>query len=361
MTLSKPNFILLVLGMIIYVADLGVDFWVTIRYFQNGQLVHGFLTMGFVLLASLVVQCFSYTWFEDDGDPGKPPCSLFLHCLQCGIFTRYYIALRTGHKVVFGKQKDDTQVGVQAVTDLSMLRLFEAYVEGLPQLVLQAYILMESPAVSFSQYASVTISCCAVSLTTVDYQIYLRKSLPHKEKLAGLRPKLTLLLYKLLTLTSWALSIALLALANLWAVPIALGSLWILGLAWAWRQSTDFCHSPRMEVLYRAVVGFILVFTFLNVKGERTRWAMTGYYVTRVLATAGILFWFWLGGPVPGQWHFFGGVTLAVILTLCLGLVFLVVYYGSFHPNRFPERNGGDEVDGIGPEREPGMRYRLML
>lgn len=91
MKYTKLNFMMSVLGIIIYVTDLIVDIWVSVRFFYEGQYVFGILTVSFMLFGTLVVQCFSYSWFKDDlKESGQESqlCFLLLHCLQGGVFTR---------------------------------------------------------------------------------------------------------------------------------------------------------------------------------------------------------------------------------------------------------------------------------
>ena len=71
--------------------DLIVDIWVSVRFFHERQYVFGVLTVSFMLFGTLVVQCFSYSWFKADlKEAGQEShhCFLLLHCLQGGVFTR---------------------------------------------------------------------------------------------------------------------------------------------------------------------------------------------------------------------------------------------------------------------------------
>uniref|UniRef100_A0A8D1FA56 XK-related protein n=1 Tax=Sus scrofa TaxID=9823 RepID=A0A8D1FA56_PIG len=90
MKYTKLDFVTSVLGIIIYIIDLIVDIWVSIRFFHEGQYVPGVLTVSFVLFGTLVVQCFSYSWFKADLKKAGQEiqhCFLLLHCLQGGVFT----------------------------------------------------------------------------------------------------------------------------------------------------------------------------------------------------------------------------------------------------------------------------------
>ncbi|XP_064410270.1 XK-related protein 9 [Latimeria chalumnae] len=241
-----------------------------------------------------------------------------------------------------------------------MLRLFETFLESAPQLVLQIYILTEQRRGSPLQYASIMTSFCSISWAAVDYQRLLRKSLPHKKKLVCGLPVTTYLLYKLLTLTSWTLSIALLTAVNIYAAAILMGLSWIIGIIWASKQNTTFCTAKCMEFFYRTVVGIILLFTFFNVKGEKTKISVSLYYAVRVLQTIAILTLCWNWKPSITETAYFMPISISVVLGLGLGLICLVLYYGFCHPHTpDAEERISDEVDG--QKREKVHRIRNFI
>ncbi|XP_004637596.1 XK-related protein 9 [Octodon degus] len=372
MKYTKCNFMMSVLGIIIYITDLIVDIWISVKFSLEGQYVFGVLTLSFMLFGTLVAQCFSYSWFKTDlkkAGQENQHCFLLLHCLQGGVFVRYWFALKRGYHVAFkhsGKtnnfmdeQIDSDKEVIDAVTDLSMLRLFETYLEGCPQLIIQLYIFLEHGQANLSQYAAIMISCCAISWSTVDFQVDLRKSLPDKNLLKGFCPIATYLLYKLCTLLSWMLSIVLLLFINVKIALFLLLCLWLVGLIWAFKNKTQFCNSKSMEFLYRIVVGFILIFTFFNIKGQNTKCPMFCYYGVRVLATLGILIVFWVYPLSIFNLDYFIAISITIVLSLLLGIIFLIVYYRIFHPNRGKETEC-DEIDGKLLQKDCRMRYFLM-
>ncbi|KAJ7338910.1 hypothetical protein JRQ81_012812 [Phrynocephalus forsythii] len=244
------------------------------------------------------------------------------------------------------------------MADISMLRLFKTYLESTPQLILQIYIIMTSDNCTFSQYVSIMVSFSSISCATADYQISLRKSLPDKNIFSTMSSKLMYFSYKLLTLTSWILSIALVTVLNVKASLILLGVLWLGGISWVFKHHTSFCKSKAAEVAYRIIVGIILMFTFFNIKGENTKMAQFVYYATRVLMTIAIvaacMFWKSLfNGKIYQSF-----VIAAVVASLVLGLVSLSVYYKFFHPSNYYAK---DVIDGQGGERNETCRIKRFL
>ncbi|XP_075406953.1 XK-related protein 9 [Tenrec ecaudatus] len=370
MEYNKTDFMLTVLGILVYITDFIVDIWVSVMFFCEGQYVFGALTVSFLLFGTLVVQCFSYSWFKADFKKAgieSQHCFL-LHCLQGGVFTRYWFALKKGFHVAFKncktnnfmeEQIDPHEEVIYIKSDLSMLRLMETYLEGCPQFILQVYIFLEHRQLAFIPCAAIGASILAIAVSTVDYQIALRKSLPDTKLIERCYTKLIYLFYKLFTLSSWMLSVVLLLFLNVKIALLLLSCLWILGISWAFKKQTRFCSSRGMECLYRVVVGFILVFTFFNIMGQNAKCPMSGYYSLRVLATLWIFIMFWLCPSSILNLDEFIIVTITTALALLLGIIFLIVYYGIFHPNR-SEENQSDEVDGKVVKKHCRMRYFLM-
>ncbi|NXD19501.1 XKR9 protein, partial [Spelaeornis formosus] len=361
MKFTKQNFVFLVGGMIIYVVDIGVDFWVACRYFCQGQYSWSILILCFRGFSSIITQIFSYHWFKNDWegtDTGKLKLIFLVHLFHCGIFIRYWFALKYGCQAAFkqtnsrGASETDPSIFIQkqaidAVTDINMLRVFKTFLETTPQLFLQIYILMEHGKTNLYQYAAIMMSFCGISLSMVDYQISLRKSLPDNNEFHVLS-KFMYLFYKLLTITSWILSISLITLLSVRISVILLIFLWICGFTWTLKQHTTFCKSKKMEYLYRTVVGIILIFSFFNIKGRRTKVCISIYYATHTVVTLGILFvYMFLKPSVMKEIHF----TIVSILTisgLVLGIIFLVVYYSHFHPTIYcRSQTCSDEVDRV--------------
>ncbi|XP_041824236.1 XK-related protein 9 isoform X2 [Melanotaenia boesemani] len=289
---------------------------------------------------------------------GMSKCRLVaLHVLGTGTFMRYYQLLTGGSKKVWTKNKSTVTEQMKEehhklfcmATDLSMLKLFEAFLESVPQLLLQLYIFLCHNEWSVMQYISLVFSFLNVAWVLVDYRRCLRRSIPaYREMPSGL-PTVVYLLYKLCTITSHILSCSLFLTFSPYTT-VALTVLWLLGTIYTHLLQTSFCSSRVLELLYRGVVGVILVFTFFNVKGEDTKVHMIIYYVfySVINITAPVLLFF-LRPEMQ---------TSTVLLTagglifgaLVLGLLCLVLYYRYLHPRGTLLQS--DEVDGMDKEAE---------
>ncbi|XP_040210328.1 XK-related protein 9 [Rana temporaria] len=354
MSFTKWNFYMTIFGALSLLFDIGIDLWITFKYFQQELPVFGLLTIFFVLVSTLIIQAFSYTWFKDDNQEDsfwELKVIFYLHIFLLGTFVRYVHVIKYGFQVSYDPQKkncaETEKRAVDALTDLSMLKCFKTYLESAPQIILQIYILMEHGQITIFQYASILVSVASISWSTVDYQMSLRKSLPGKKGISVGAPMFSYVFYKLFTLTSWIVSIVFLLNCS---VNLFTGLVVVLGLGgffWACKEQTNFCRTQRMEFLYRTIVGIILVFTFFNIKGSRTLVPITIYYVVRTLATTGILALCFYLRPIFTNTLVFVILSIAVVVALGLGIISLILYYACFHPSlRLLGQNMEDAVDG---------------
>uniref|UniRef100_A0A3Q3VQE1 XK-related protein n=1 Tax=Mola mola TaxID=94237 RepID=A0A3Q3VQE1_MOLML len=373
------RWLLTIAGLLLHVVDVWTDMALVLKYFQERHFLWTGLTLVFVLSGLVVMQIFSFAWYRDDMNdallkpegktsmPGLSKCSLaVLHLHGVGIFFRYYFLIKRGFKVLWRETNSCSEEERKyehhrlfcLAADLSMLRLLESFLESVPQLLLQLYIVLGHQECSVMQYLSMTFSFLNVAWALVDYQRCLRRSFPNvKDMLSGL-PTAVYFLYKLCTIMSHLLSYTLLLILSTYS-SVALAVIWLLGTAWTHLLQTDFCSSRGLELLYRAVIGFILTFTFFNVKGRDTRAAMTAYYLFHSLINMAVPLLLALLRPELVTPTVLLSVSGLVLGGSVLGLACLVIYYLFLHPSG--KWLQADEVDGLGDETETTSRLQKFL
>lgn len=189
----------------------------------------------------------------------------------------------------------------------------------------------------------------------VDYRRCLRRSLPNIHEMPSGLPTIIYLVYKLSTITSHILSYSLLLILSVYTT-VGLCVLWLVGTMCTHLFKTNFCSSKSLELIYQAVIGVILTFTFFNIKGRDTRIVMTIYYFFHSLVniTAPLLLMY-LRPEIKSVM-----LLLPVVYAgLLLGLISLILYYLYLHPRG--KWFDADEVDGLGRETEAMRRMRAFL
>lgn len=193
-----------------------------------------------------------------------------------------------------------------------------------------------------------------VAWALVDYRRCLRRSLAHVREMPCGLPTSVYLLYKLCTITSHILSYSLLLMLSTYSI-IALIFIWFLGTTWTHLLKTNFCSSKCNELLYQAVTGVILTFTFFNVKGQNTKRAMIFYYILHSLKNIIALLLLVLLKPDSPTATFLLTISSLIIGGSLFGLVSLLLYYLFLHPRG--DWREADEVDAAG--RETGTTRRI--
>lgn len=376
---TKLRWLLTIAGLFLYVADIWTDICLTVTFYEEEHHLWAGLTLGFSVLGLLISQIFSFAWYWDDmndfliNPKGKATIAglskrglVITHVLGLGVIIRYYHLLKKGFAVLWTNNHSFTEEESMEkhknlfcmATDLSMLKLFETFLESAPQLLLQVYIvLLGHRDVSIFQYLSMAFSFISIAWSLVDYRRCLRRSLPHVSEMPSGLPTLVYLLYKLCTISSLILSYSLYLILSTYTT-VALSIVWLLMTIWTNILQTNFCSSRVLELIYRLVVGVILTFTFFNVKGHNTKVAMGIYYSTFCVINIVSPILLSLLMPQFNEKTILA-VDLMILGCIFLGLFCLVLYYVLLHPS--VKQSDTDEVDGLSKENNSERRMRTFL
>ena len=89
---------------------------------------------------------------------------------------------------------------------------------------------------------------------------------------------LVLFLHHVFSISARVLALSLFAAAYTWYVwPVCFGH-WILMATWLWLQKTAACSTQKEEFFFCLLLAVIHVFTFFNVKPNRTVFRYIFYY-----------------------------------------------------------------------------------
>ncbi|KAM6958959.1 XK-related protein 8-like [Aplochiton taeniatus] len=353
---SWLDFAFSVVGVCTFLFDVGSDLWVATEFYSRGDCFWFGVLVGVMVLSSVVVQLFSWFWFQYDREleesnaqtssenvffNNRVQLFCLLHVFQLGFFCRHVSAMRQGFRV-WWRNGVGSEYAIYLTHDLSMLRLIETFCESAPQLTLMTYIMLHNNRARTVQCVSVAASTTSIAWMVVDYHRSLRSFLPDKAK-QGWGSSLVYFLWNLLLIGPRMAAVALFTsvLPNYAAFHFLL--IWPVLVLWVWRQKTNFMDSPGGEWLYRATVGLIWYFSWFNVAEGRTRGRSVIYH-SFMAADGAILLTTWWCYRDPALTQSYASVLLVTLpVAYLLGLLFKSLYYCCFHPKlwRPPVREAG--------------------
>ncbi|NXS14576.1 XKR8 protein, partial [Neodrepanis coruscans] len=305
----------------------------------------------------------SWFWLRSDPPALRPavPSALLaaLHLLQLGFLFRCLHALKVGWKVCWTKaaEEEEEQRHMAFLShDISMLRLFETFLENTPQLTLLLYVILQTNKADLSQGLGIGTAFLCVSWSLLDYHQSLRSFLQDKYELS-LSSSVIYFLWNLFLICPRILVLALFALLWPYGLAVHFPLVWLAMFLWVSLQGTDFMESPGPEQLYRAMVAVILYFSWFNVSQGRTLHRSIIYH-SFILVDSTLLALSWLWGRPPSDEHsYLIPVLSAALPCYLLGLGLRVTYYKWLHPNTQGQQEGGyDEVDANGRSEELEFR-----
>ncbi|NXU76499.1 XKR8 protein, partial [Oreotrochilus melanogaster] len=271
-------------------------------------------------------------------------------------------ALKMGWEVCWAKREEEEERSRMAFLshDISMLRLFETFLENTPQLTLLLYVILQTNKADTSQGLGICTAFLCVTWSLLDYHQSLRSFLQDKYQLSW-GSSVVYFLWNLFLVCPRILAVALFALLWPYGVAVHFPLVWLAMFLWVSLQGTDFMESPGPEQLYRAMVAVILYFSWFNVAEGRTL-SRSIIYHSFILVDSTLLVLAWLWGCAPSDEHsYLVPVVSAALPCYLLGLVLRVTYYQWLHPNVWAQQEGGcDEVDAEGRTEGPGLLNRRM-
>ncbi|XP_071238714.1 XK-related protein 6-like [Salvelinus alpinus] len=369
----------LILALLVFFWDVGTDLLLAADYYDRQDYLWFGLTLFLVLVPSIVVQILSFRWFVQDYSGeclttwlGTVDCSrggerekltrqgpaghrgvypgtdrvrvasvwlwqITIHILQLGQVWRYIRTLYLGIQSHRMKEHKEAQrrfywAMMFEYADVNMLRLLETFLESAPQLVLQLCIMIQQNRAETLQCISSLGSLLSLSWVLASYHKLLRDSRDDQRSLSY-RGALLHLLWRLLTISSRVLSLALFASLFHLYFGIFVVLHWCGMALWVVHGGTDFCMSRWEEVLFNMVVGIVYIFCWFNVKEGHTRGRMVAYYSV-VLAENTLLTGLWYVYRDHEETDSYAVPALCgVYLSFAGGVLVMLLYYGLLHPS----------------------------
>ncbi|KAF7242326.1 XK-related protein 8 [Varanus komodoensis] len=340
------------MGTVAFLLDLGADLWVAASYLKEGHYYWGGQVLVLLVLSSVTTQVFSWFWYQSDPKVLRQEVLtgrilLILHILQLGYLYRCLHVLKVGFCICWKEAVEETKRGyvVFLSHDISMLRLFETFLESAPQLTLVLYVILHTSKAELFQVLGICTSFLCIAWALLDYHQSLRSFLQDKHKLDFLS-SLLYFLWNFLLVCPRILSLALFTVLFPSYIYVHFLGVWLAMFLWVSLQGTDFMEHAASERLYRAVVAIILYFCWFNVAEGKSLHRSVIYH-TFILLDSALLAGAWIWNNMPLGWDSHEVHVLIVALPCyMLGILLRVVYYRCFHPTVQAASLGSyDEVD----------------
>ncbi|ESP00605.1 hypothetical protein LOTGIDRAFT_157886 [Lottia gigantea] len=330
------------ISLLTFLVDIGTDILVAVEFYEKGHIVWGSLSVLFIALPAVVMQFFSIKWYYNDG---SLTCLTFLpHLLLLGPVFRYVGVIRQGLKArqKTGDVVRHTSNVFNQQNDISILRLIEAFLESAPQLCLHLYIVLitleidwlsglkDSSVPTDDETAGVSLVSSLLSLswaiTAYTDALRLAYQVGYTRRWIGL---ILHTIWRNFMITARVTALVLFASVFKAWVFLVVGIHWLVMTIIIGIQGIDFGDGWLETNLFRMVAGFIHIFCFLNVKDGSTRLRLAGFYILIILENVGLWVCWYFYTDVPELATISGVIVFG---SFVLGLVFLLIYYGSCHP-----------------------------
>ncbi|CAL4226239.1 unnamed protein product, partial [Meganyctiphanes norvegica] len=310
--------------------DIRSHLYTGIRYILEGYLLWGGVTLSLVAISSIIVLIFSTRWYKADGH--KITRGGYLsHSALCGIIYRYSIMFKTISRCKRSNANSDIEDFYKQQSDVSLLRMFQSFLQAAPQLVLQLYILAVAQDISYWTIVSACTSLISLLYGIAAYVKSMKSSHISDKQTTSITGPILLIFWRTGMVAARVTACALLASAIHTWFMLVIGIHWLVMFIWIMFQNTNFSKSWLEERAFNFVMSITYCFCFFNLKEGHSRWRMFFYYTLTVVENVSfVLFYFFLGHH--NVWLRISFVA-AVLGAMMIGLIAMLLYYRFFHPS----------------------------
>ncbi|XP_035220273.1 XK-related protein 4-like [Stegodyphus dumicola] len=228
---------------------------------------------------------------------------------------------------------------INEAADAGILRLFECFLEDIPQLLLQLYIFarseIETPefydTTELLQLFTMFVSVIAMASSLAAFERANRKSLKHKKNMS-ICSTIVVALWRFFEITARVLALGLFASLFLTYFFIAIALHYGIMFAWIRFMKTDFCHNKFGEFLYNLVLAIVYMFSFFSGKDGTSRHRVTFFYVLMFLENISLMSIWFVYCPVHARYRY--PAMCIHFVSFLFGLAFMLVYYLLLHPTK---------------------------
>eukprot|EP00794_Sanderia_malayensis_P004608 gene4608-5214_t len=340
---SLCDYVFALSSSFMFFTDIVTDALVAYQHYGNGDYNWFGLTLAFIVLPSISMQIFSCKWLRDDYIALKW-WTYVLHFCQLGTIQRYFKVFHSGFKTRNQEKvlKEDYAKFLKEWRDITLLRLFEGFMEAAPQTILQLYILTSSSEFILSRdwltATSAVVSVISLSWSIVSYSQMMFLCL--NDKSLSYCGYMFQILYRLFMVSSRVIVLVLFSSAFKEYVFIFIFIHCCVMFAWINLQDTEeslqdedcMYTSDITDKLFNLIVSIIYLFCFMTTKGRTTRCVISIFYTVMFVESVALMAAWFTRRTLDGVLLYasFGVVFGGFIL----GVLCMMMYYKYFYPQR---------------------------
>ncbi|KAK7505616.1 hypothetical protein BaRGS_00002887 [Batillaria attramentaria] len=334
---TRFDFVMGVISVILYIADVGTDVRLAVMYFVDGEWIYGGLTTALVVIAYLVVMFMGWIYYGENRSVPKAwwCCRIVFLILGLSPVILTVEFLYRGWKSRTCTGEDEKTKYTKTATGNSAVRMLEGFLEAAPQLCFQLYVVFRDkpeedvPAATLRGF-SLLSSWASLAVTALTYYKYMRLEKRKQEKLE-ISGQICYLLWRVCETGGRVLCIALFA---------STFEFWVLGvvcLHFALVSTWKFCTTDNQgcptpfAVLRSCLFGYVMVF-YIPFYSNPSRYVFLVYYVI-FYGENFLMLGLWAGMTSDRDaWFYIPGIAVVVVFFF-LHVAMQLIFYVFFHPS----------------------------
>ncbi|OWF49135.1 XK-related protein 6-like [Mizuhopecten yessoensis] len=368
---TKIDLFITLFSTLFFLYDFVSDIVLTEEYFRHGRYLAFWLTAAFTVLPAVISNGLSVQWYYLDYTREKQHPEI-IGTSMCTWFCRVFFtfplmmgpAVRHVEYIYHGCKSwtKDSDEGdrkkakdhhykqmLYEDNDASLIRMLESFLESAPQLIIQLYIILteekhDSPPF-FTMYVrpvAMLGSWIGLSWSLVSYHRALRAMHAHSSGLTtasmtglgkNIGGAIGYFLWRACEVGPRVIIIALFASQLGYIVLVAAGFHWLSMTTWLFFQKTEFYPNRRDEIIFNIVIGYVLVFCFINTRDGHTRFRVIIYYFVFYLENFAMLLSWTYFTPDKSEWFYFMAISVVASGFVCQ-IVFQLFFYMCCHPEK---------------------------